>query len=204
MAGFGKSKSEQVDKFCKIPSNPTETSCSCGSGKSYSDCCLPFHERKTTVEIEPSAFVRSRFSAFVYGLTKYIMDSTHPSNKDFATEDDISDKPSKRSKRQIWDKAIRNFAEEFEFANLSFDNEIEDNRNAINSDLAIVSIKLQRRLRGAINFDFIEEKIRLKKGVDGAWLYLGSEMTNKGSPMSPSKPQRMVTGSAVKTGIAKS
>ena len=80
----------------------------------------------------------------------------------------------------------------------------KDNTNAINSDLAIVSIKLQRRLRGAINFDFIEEKIRLKKGVDGAWLYLGSEMINKGSPMSPSKPQRMVTGSAVKTGIAKS
>ena len=101
------------------------------------------------------------------------MESTHPSNKDFATEDDISDKPTKRSKRQIWDKAIRNFAEEFEFANLSFDSDIE-------------------------------EKIRLKKGVDGAWLYLGSEMTNKGSPMSPSKPQRMVTGSAAKTGIAKS
>ncbi len=183
--------------------NPTDTTCSCGSGKSYADCCLSFHEKKT-VEIEPSGFVRSRFSAFVYGLTKYIMESTHPSNKDFAVEDEISDKPTKRSKRLIWEKAIRNFAEEFEFANLSFDSETEDNKNAANSDLAIVSIKLQRRVRGTTNFDFIEEKMRLKKGVDGAWLYLGSEMVNKGSPMSPSKPQRMVAGSVAKTGIAKS
>lgn len=163
---------------------------------------MPFHDKKRT-DATPSQIVRSRFSAFVYGLVSFITESTHPTNKDYVTDEEKADRPTKRSKKQIWEKSIRSFAQDFEFANLSFESESDDDSKAANSDLAIVSIKLERRLRNVVSFDSIEEKIRLKRGVNGQWLYLGSDMINKGSALNPAKPQRMISGSLAKTGFQK-
>lgn len=122
------------------------------------------------------------------------MKSTDPSAKEFVPEDEAGDRiGSKRTKRQIWEKGLKSFAEDFEFANLSFDNEDEENKAATDSKVAIINIKLDRRLRGTKEFDKIEEITRLKKSPSGVWQYLGSEMTNKGSLKFPAPPKKMVT-----------
>tara|TARA_Y100000589_G_scaffold208207_1_gene196349 strand:+ start:735 stop:1136 length:402 start_codon:yes stop_codon:yes gene_type:complete len=51
--------------------------CPCESGKTYNDCCEVAHSGKllaTTAE----ALMRSRFSAYVFGIADYIVKTTHP------------------------------------------------------------------------------------------------------------------------------
>jgi len=193
---------EKLESGCALPRSPSDTPCACGSGQMYNTCCQPIHEGKQN-GVKPSSVVRARFSAFVYGLTPFLISSTHPNMKDYAAEDDQNDKPSvRRTKRQIWEKGLKNFAEEFEFANLTFDNEEEENNNSLQSDIAIVNIKLERKLRGSQAYDKIDELTRLKRSTEsGEWLYLGSEMVNKGSS-NVIPPKRMVVGTN-KRGVPK-
>lgn len=48
----------------------------------YRDCCAPFHrsQKKCTT---PTEVVRTRYSAFAYRLVPYIMETTHPTCRDY-------------------------------------------------------------------------------------------------------------------------
>lgn len=59
--------------------NMTNNLCPCGSEQTYRRCCRPFH--KGTAAPTPEALMRSRYSAFVRGLTSYLRDSWHHSTR---------------------------------------------------------------------------------------------------------------------------
>jgi len=45
----------------------------------YSDCCQPYHLGQPAPNVE--ALMRSRFSGFVLGLTKYVIQTWHPDTR---------------------------------------------------------------------------------------------------------------------------
>lgn len=51
--------------------------CPCDSGRSYADCCGPFHAGVAAPS--PEALMRSRYSAYVLGLLPYLLETWHPS-----------------------------------------------------------------------------------------------------------------------------
>jgi SEC-C motif domain protein len=53
----------------------THENCVCCSGKSYAECCLPFHNG--ALAPTPEALMRSRYSAYVLQLTSYLMSTWH-------------------------------------------------------------------------------------------------------------------------------
>lgn len=52
-------------------------SCPCGSGKSYLECCQPFHQGEPAPS--PEALMRSRYAAFVLNLPDYLQTTWHHS-----------------------------------------------------------------------------------------------------------------------------
>lgn len=57
----------------------TDFDCPCGSGNLYKACCQPIHQGKAALTAEQ--LMRSRFSAFVLGLTDYLLQSWHPATR---------------------------------------------------------------------------------------------------------------------------
>jgi len=53
--------------------------CPCGSQKSYEICCEPYHKHHNAPTCE--ALMRSRYSAFVFGVVDYLFETTHPSHR---------------------------------------------------------------------------------------------------------------------------
>ena len=53
--------------------------CPCGSTKPYERCCELYHKHKNASTCE--ALMRSRYSAFVFGLVDYLFETTHPSHR---------------------------------------------------------------------------------------------------------------------------
>ncbi len=56
-----------------------ERLCPCGRGASYDECCGPMHAGATAPTAE--RLMRSRYSAFVLGIERYLLDSWHPSTR---------------------------------------------------------------------------------------------------------------------------
>ncbi len=55
------------------------TLCPCGSARDYADCCGELHAGAPAADAE--ALMRSRYSAYVRGLTDYLLASWHPSTR---------------------------------------------------------------------------------------------------------------------------
>jgi SEC-C motif-containing protein len=58
-------------------SNPSL--CPCGSQESYANCCEPLHKGEAAPSAE--ALMRSRYSAYVLGLSDYLQKSWHSSKR---------------------------------------------------------------------------------------------------------------------------
>lgn len=61
--------------------------CPCHSGKSYQECCQPFHSGKwplTALEL-----MRSRYSAYALNLVDYIIETTFPEEQKSLDRDSI-------------------------------------------------------------------------------------------------------------------
>ena len=89
--GFGR-KSETLDDLLQtFPTRrPEQTgnnqTCPCGVEEiSYGNCCYPYHMKQKLPE-SPKRVLQSRYSAFVYRLIGYIIDSTHPSSRDYRND----------------------------------------------------------------------------------------------------------------------
>jgi SEC-C motif-containing protein len=63
--------------------------CPCGSGREYSDCCLPLHQGQAAAD--PESLMRSRYTAFVLELEDYLLASWHPSTR--PTDLDLQNSP---------------------------------------------------------------------------------------------------------------
>jgi SEC-C motif domain protein len=59
--------------------------CPCGSGSSYKECCQPYHQG-IKKPLDALALMRSRYSAYFLHLPDYIIETTHPKNKDFTLD----------------------------------------------------------------------------------------------------------------------
>ena len=57
--------------------------CACHSGKSYAECCAPFH-RGASDAPTPEALMRSRYAAFALGLGEYLVHTLATSHADYA------------------------------------------------------------------------------------------------------------------------
>lgn len=55
--------------------------CPCCSGKSYEECCRPYHEGRLAENAEK--LMRSRFSAYALNLPEYIIITTHPASPQY-------------------------------------------------------------------------------------------------------------------------
>ncbi|KYG62859.1 hypothetical protein AZI87_16450 [Bdellovibrio bacteriovorus] len=60
--------------------------CPCGSEKTYSECCGPYHSGKALAPTA-EALMRSRYSAFAKNQMEYLRDTTDPQTLDLIDED---------------------------------------------------------------------------------------------------------------------
>lgn len=69
-----------------MKSNP----CPCNSGKTYRECCEPYHLGKALPRV-PEELMRSRYSAFSKHLPDYLIETSHASLNKFQTRKSILD-----------------------------------------------------------------------------------------------------------------
>ena len=80
------------------------TPCPCGSGNKYKKCCQPYHRGARPADA--LLLMKSRYSAYALGQSRYIIDTTHSDNPDY-TEDTAA-----------WIAGIEVFSEQTEFHRL--------------------------------------------------------------------------------------
>jgi SEC-C motif-containing protein len=59
--------------------------CPCRSGKKYKRCCKIYHDSKALPK-NALLLMRSRYSAFALGLSRYVIETTHPNHEDGALQ----------------------------------------------------------------------------------------------------------------------
>ena len=64
--------------------------CPCCSGKSYEECCKPFHT-KTKFPQTAEELMRSRFSAFAIPNGEYLMDTIFPAKRKLHNKKDLQE-----------------------------------------------------------------------------------------------------------------
>lgn len=127
-------------------------SCPCHSGKTYAECCEPYHKGqfpKTAL-----ALMRSRFSAYAKGLTNYIIDTTHPDNSQYLKN------------RKLWKKQVEEFSRHTEFIGLEI---LED---VLGDRVSFVTFTAKLKQNGN-DASFTERSLFEKVG--GRWLYRSGE-----------------------------
>ncbi len=132
--------------------------CACCSGLRYSDCCKPFHLSacpRTALEL-----MRSRYSAYAFGLSDYIIDSTHPSNPEYSSD------------RKRWKRQIDDFSSSTQFQKLEILESSHTERCTIEA-LATVTFHAFLSQKGR-DISFIEKSYFEKKS--GRWLYLRGDI----------------------------
>lgn len=65
--------------------------CPCGAGQPYATCCGRFHAGEMQLQApDAERLMRSRYSAYVMGLTDYLLATWHPSTRPASLEADPS------------------------------------------------------------------------------------------------------------------
>lgn len=64
--------------------------CPCCSGKTYEDCCKPYHKGEKHAPTA-EALMRSRFSAFAIPNGEYLMETTLPSKRKLHNTEDLQE-----------------------------------------------------------------------------------------------------------------
>ena len=86
--------------------------CPCCSGKSYKDCCQPYHAKE---KFPPTAeaLMRSRFSAFAIPNGEYLWETTSPNKRQFHNKKDLQEwgEINQWTKLEIVDKPSANKVE---------------------------------------------------------------------------------------------
>ena len=180
-AGFGPPK---IDSAAKSLSEAKEKPCPCQSGKLYVQCCHKFHAGSASSTPSATELVRSRFSALCLKIEpKYLIDTTHPRHKEYIG-------PEQESKTKTWMKALREFANEYNFLQLEFDDESRDGSVDVSTvpvgTQTTVSFKAKMSKAGVGVEDRTHEYLtevstfECVEGEDGnkKWLYRDAKVNN--------------------------
>ena len=83
--------------------------CPCCSGKSYEDCCQPYHLKEKFAPTA-EALMRSRFSAFAIPNGEYLWETTSPNKRQFHNKKDLQEwgEINQWTKLEIVDKPSTN------------------------------------------------------------------------------------------------
>ncbi|MGB5866292.1 MAG: YchJ family metal-binding protein [Arcobacteraceae bacterium] len=122
--------------------------CPCGTGNKYKKCCQPFHKGKlpsTALEL-----MRSRYCAYAFAITSYIIKTTHPKNIDYSKN------------TTLWTQDILQFSTSFTFKKLTILEFIED----IDSSYVTFTATI---FQNTIDQSFTEKS--MFKKVNNQWLY---------------------------------
>ena len=118
--------------------------CPCGSKNKYKKCCQPYHKgakSKTALLL-----MKSRYSAYVVGDSRYIIKTTHPNNPDFTHN------------IKAWRESIESFSQATEFLGLEILEFVDGEEEAFVTFRASLS-----------SGDMLEKSRFLKEGDE--WLY---------------------------------
>ncbi|WP_418316082.1 YchJ family protein [Piscinibacter sakaiensis] len=64
------------------PSTPPALRCPCGAARPYAHCCGVWHSGPQALQApDAEALMRSRYSAYVLGLSDYLLETWHPSTR---------------------------------------------------------------------------------------------------------------------------
>ncbi len=186
--GFG--KKIETKKEVSLPSATAD--CKCNSGKKYGECCLPFHSREKKPDTV-TEMVRSRFSSLAYAIdASYMMETTHPSHKEFVPED-------RKGKRSKWRKSLEGFARVYDFVSLEFEDE-EGQGVSKASSQQTAQVEFTAMLQ-PVDFQDKEPEILRELSTftleDGEWLYSAGEVKSSfdksARPKKVEKQTRMIT-----------
>lgn len=130
--------------------------CPCGTGRDYNHCCQPLH--MGAFPGDALALMRSRYSAYAYGLSEYIIRTTDPHNVHYQ-EDHIA-----------WDKEIVERCKNTQFQKLDI---IEFKNGPQEASVTFVAHFIQNNHPG-----FIHEKSLFRK-IGSQWLYLKGVFLDK-------------------------
>jgi SEC-C motif-containing protein len=122
--------------------------CPCHSVSKYKKCCSPFHQGKTPLLAQD--LMRSRYSAYALGLSRYIIATTHPHNHVFVAD------------TQKWAMELDDYSQNETFVNLVIIDTTQDEHKAFVTFCATL---------GSGTFT---EKSLFEK-INGIWLYKSGE-----------------------------
>ena len=172
--GFGAKPAEVfaevVSTFrTRLPSDPETAVCPCGT-RLYKDCCAPYHDGTRQPET-PTAVLRSRYSAFCYRLIPYILETTHPTCRDW------------RENRITWAKDLNRAGmfDSYDFVGLENVGEEEPGKDE-NEVFVEFKVRLRAKERDSMDSSLqgketvIAEKSRFLRTDDGTWLYASGDV----------------------------
>jgi SEC-C motif domain protein len=172
--GFKHMVEEALDK--PKPPSPTDP-CGCGSGSRYRQCCGSLHQTliDNNNDFSPEQVLRARYTAHKYGLTQYIIESSHPKNPDFIYHMEES-KATRNSGTKRWKRDIMTMTELYSFEGI----EVVDVKTEGDVSSIIFRTLLQEHNEDANYVPVEENAVFLRAG--GRWLYHDGET----SPAAPS------------------
>ena len=153
--GFGK---QGALNFNRRPSSPT-AACACGSNIPYFECCASVHEG--TPAPNPEALVRARYSAYVYRLPEFLMETTDPHGAEW------------NSDSRLWKKSLLAFCDDFEFQGLEVGEaqQVSDNE-------ASVHFRAKVCQKGTLNLLVACETSSFSRdATSSTWLYADGQVT---------------------------
>ena len=130
--------------------------CPCGSNKKYKKCCKLSHNR--TLPKTALTLMKSRYSAYDIGNSKYIMDTTHMLNTEYSED------------KKTWEENIQNFIKDSNFKALEI-LEFEDS-----TPESYVTFKAYIDING-VDSTFTEKSKFIKE--NGKWFYVSGDFSQE-------------------------
>jgi SEC-C motif domain protein len=127
------------------------TTCLCGSGLPYVDCCARWHNGELYLQA-PSAehLMRSRYVAFAMGLEQYLLDSWHERYRPYA---------------------LNLSAELNQYLSLRIVKHVQ-----LNEYQAQVAFEIKMKLNGKVHYT---QELSLFLKMFGTWFYVKEDIENK-------------------------
>ena len=154
---------DEFDRDCDddAPITPI-VCCSCGSGVQFDACCARFlvdgESPGTALEL-----LQARYTAHVRGDTKFIVDTTHPTNEAYMPD------------REAWENRLRSFLKAVSFQGMyvwETDNTDDDQARILwNARMRLLEQFVSEE--AVETKDFIERSIFIREG--GRWFYKGGD-----------------------------
>lgn len=94
------------------------TVCPCGSSLEYAACCQLLHNGECK-GASPEAITRARFSAYAKSRPEFLIDSAHPSHKDYVRFASSGGRDPRRARRQMEKELVSRNSEVYEFLRLN-------------------------------------------------------------------------------------